>query len=297
MLLDMSDQFSEFGIFGPESLAWKIHSHPSAWIGAIRALLIQALEPRAMAGVAQFSQFGENTWQRFRTTSEFIMALTYKSRPEAEAAIARVRKIHEPIVGIDPYTNQPFSANDPYLLAYVHNCLVDSLLAAYMTFSHRLSLREQDQYVAEMYEVARLIGADLAEVPRTASGLAEWLCSQKGLVVTREARLAAETLRDINLHPNLRQLWNVAWNASLSIMPPYALELYGFDISVGSSVVYKKLARIIAGLMRLTLPSHPYYREAKFSFYDHYSRNEGQRCLNQIEHLVMDLLTITISGR
>ena len=293
----MSDHFSEFGIFGPKSLAWKIHSHPSGWIGAIRALLIQALEPRAMAGVAQFSQFGDNAWQRFRTTSEFIMTITYKSRPEAEAAIAHVRKIHEPIVGIDPYTNQLFSANDPYLLAYVHNCLVDSLLTAYMTFAQRLTQPEQDQYVAEMCEVARLIGADRTELPRTASGLTGWLRAQKGLVITNEARLAAETLRNINLRPYLRQLWSVAWNASLSIMPPYALELYGFDISGSSAVVYKELARIIARTMRLTLPSHPYYREAKFSFYDHYSRNEGQRCLSQIEHLMTDLITIATSGR
>ncbi len=297
MILDMSDQLSKFGIFGPKSLAWKIHSHPSGWIGGIRALLMQAMEPRAMAGVAQFSQFGENAWQRFRTTSEFLMTITYKPRPEAEAAIAHVRKIHEPIVGIDPYTNQPFSANDPYLLAYVHNCLVDSLLTAYMTFAQRLIQREQDQYVAEMCEVARLIGADQTELPMTASALAGWLPARKGLFITHEARLAAETLRNINLHPYLRQLWSVAWNASLSIMPPYASELYGFDISGSSAVVHKELARIIARTMRMTLPSHPYYREAKFSFYDHYSRNEGQRCLSQIEHLVTDLFTIAISGR
>ncbi|TAN26336.1 MAG: DUF2236 domain-containing protein [Actinomycetota bacterium] len=293
----MANQFPEFGIFGPKSLAWKIHSHPSGWVGAIRALLIQALEPRAMAGVAQFSQFAEDTWRRFRTTSEFVMTVTYKPRTEAEAAIARVRKIHEPIVGTDPHTNQTFSANDPYLLAYVHNCLVDSLLTAYTSFAEALFSSEQDQYVAEMYEVARLIGADLAEVPRTSSELSNWLSSQEGLLFTPEARIAAETLRNINVHPCLHQAWGVAWHASLSIMPPYAMELYGFDIPVYSALFYKELARALARAMRLALPNHPYYREAKYLYYDYYSRNESHSCKDEIEHVLKDLITIVSFGR
>ncbi|NNN19175.1 MAG: DUF2236 domain-containing protein [Acidimicrobiaceae bacterium] len=293
----MGDIDGEFGIFGPGSLAWKIHAHPSGWIGAIRALLIQALEPRAMAGVAQFSRFSEDAWKRFSATSEFIMTVTYRPRTEAENAIAQVRKIHQPVVGVDPNTSQQFSANDPYLLAYIHNSLVDSLLAAYLNFAERLSKSDQDQYVKEMFELAELIGADASEVPGTAEDLTKWLSSCQGLLLTPEAKLAAETVRNINLPPYFRQIWSIAWNASLSILPPYALELYGFEIGECPAAVYKELAGTIARTLRLVLPSHPYYRQAKYSFYDFYSRNNGRCWRSDFGCPVKDLISIVASMR
>jgi uncharacterized protein (DUF2236 family) len=35
------------GLFGPDSVAWRLHADPSMLVGAMRALLVQALEPRA----------------------------------------------------------------------------------------------------------------------------------------------------------------------------------------------------------------------------------------------------------
>lgn len=289
----MEDEATDFGLFGPGSMAWKVHAHPSGWVGAIRALLLQALEPRAMAGVDQFSRYSEDAWQRFSTTSEFIMTVTYRTTKEAEAAIARVRMVHDPIVGTDPHTNRPFSANDPYLLAYIHNCLVDSLLVSYVNFADRLSLAEQDRYVAEMYLLAELIGADTDEVPKKSADLSNWLGSPRGLLLTDEARLAARTIENINLPAYFHPVWRIAWHASLAVMPSYALELYGFEVDPFSGLFHKELAHVLARTLKTALPSHPYYRQAKYAYYDRYSKTVQTDCLSWIEHLLTDLSSIS----
>ena len=50
--------------FSPDSVTWRLHSDPSMVIGGIRALLEQALQPDAMAGVTAHSNFRDDTWGR-----------------------------------------------------------------------------------------------------------------------------------------------------------------------------------------------------------------------------------------
>ncbi len=55
-----------------------------------------------MAAVDQHSKFREDPWGRLERTTNFVLATTYGDTAAAEAAAARVRKVHERIHGIDP---------------------------------------------------------------------------------------------------------------------------------------------------------------------------------------------------
>lgn len=261
---------NDYGLFGPDSVTWIVHSHQSGWVGGVRALLLQALEPRAMAGVTQFTQFSSDTWSRFNSTTEFVMQITYRPKSDALAAIQKVRNIHESIVGIDPYSGLPYSANDPYLLAYVHNCLVDSLLNAYISIAKDLSLHDRDRYVKEMSVVAKLIGADMSEIPIDATSLEYWLSSQRSLMVTDDVRSAAGALENLNIPVQLSRIWRIAWNCAVSLLPKFALEMYGYEINENKKNINLVFASIMAKTMKLMLPSHQYYREAKFEYYKGY---------------------------
>ena len=46
--------------FSPDSVTWRVHSDPSMVVGGIRALLEQALQPDAMAGVTAHSNFRDD---------------------------------------------------------------------------------------------------------------------------------------------------------------------------------------------------------------------------------------------
>ena len=127
------------GIFGPDSVAWRLHADPVMLVGGLRALLVQALEPRAMAAVDQHSKFREDPWGRLERTTNFVLATTYGDTATAEAAAARVRKVHARIHGVDPVTGLPYAANDPDLLLWIHAVEVESFLLAYRTYAGRLS--------------------------------------------------------------------------------------------------------------------------------------------------------------
>jgi len=136
----------EFGLFSPQSVVWKIHSDPSMVVGGIRALLQQALHPVAMDGVAKNSNFREDTWGRLQRTGDYVATLSFAPRKDAEALAARVRSVHTKL-GLD----------NPHLLLWVHMALVDSFLDIAIRSGMQLAPHDQDQYVKEMVEFARLV--------------------------------------------------------------------------------------------------------------------------------------------
>ena len=156
----------DHGLFGPASVAWRVHGDSAMLIGGLRALLLQTLHPLAMAGVADHSDYRNDPWGRLHRTGRFIGATTYGTTEVAEQTIQRIRRVHERVRGVAP-DGRPYEANDPHLLLWVHVTEVDSFLAAYRRYgAGRLTDAEQDRYVAEMAEVGRRLGAEQPPVDR-----------------------------------------------------------------------------------------------------------------------------------
>jgi uncharacterized protein (DUF2236 family) len=159
------EQGREHGLFGAGSVTWKVHSNPVMLVGGLRALLIQALHPLAMAGVAQHSDFRADPLRRLRGTSAYVHAVTFEDARTARAAAARVKRLHRRVKGVDPVTGRRFSATDPQTLLWVHCVEVHSFLAAYRAYGGRLRAAEQDRYLAEQVLAARLMDIPAAIVP------------------------------------------------------------------------------------------------------------------------------------
>src|SRR5205085_5650060 len=100
------------GLFAPDSVTWRVHADPSMLIGGMRALLIQALHPLAMAGVEQHSDYRANPWSRLQRTVEYVLTTTYGTVDEAVAAGQVVQAVHKRVRGTDPVTNKTYSAED-----------------------------------------------------------------------------------------------------------------------------------------------------------------------------------------
>ena len=67
----------ELGYFGPGSATWQVMADPAAGAGGLAALFMQALHPRAMAGVDQHSDFDSDFWPRLGRTAEYVMTVTF----------------------------------------------------------------------------------------------------------------------------------------------------------------------------------------------------------------------------
>ncbi len=223
------------GFFGPGSVTWRVHSDLSGPVSGLRSLLLQALHPLAMAGVDQHSQWRDDPGDRFATTSAYVLTITYGDRAAARAAAQRVRRIHERVRGTDTVTGQPYAADDPALLIWVHAALVDSGLAAAALYGAALTPAEQDQYVAEMTAAAELIGIPAASyadggAPASVAELAAYFEAVRPSLATSKstADTAAYLLGMPDIEPELAEAWQVLAAAAVTALPGWARAMYGF---------------------------------------------------------------------
>lgn len=158
------------GLFGPDSVVWKIHADFSSMMaGGLAALMLQTLHPLALAGVWDHSNFRRDMLGRLRNTTAFVGRTTYAPRAAAEKAIERVLEIHHHVVGTAP-DGRSYSADDPHLLNWVHCAESWCFLKAYRTYCHAaIPLAMQDQYLAEAARVAEALGA--RDVPKSVAAL------------------------------------------------------------------------------------------------------------------------------
>ncbi|MCZ4125527.1 oxygenase MpaB family protein [Streptomyces sp. H39-S7] len=195
--------------FGPDRPIRTVHGDASMFIGGLRALLLQSLHPLAMAAVAAHSGYRGDPWGRLQRTSTFLAVTTYGPARDAQAAVDRVRSVHDRVRG-STAAGEQYRAADPHLLGWVHIAEVDSFLRAHQRYGDQpLDDTGCDGYVADAAEVATALG--VVDPPRDQAELAEQLSAyRKELRATREAREAA---RFILLNPPL----------PLVARPPYAV--------------------------------------------------------------------------
>src|SRR3954454_22347780 len=152
---------SDDALFPPGSVIRRVHGDvTSMMVGGIAALLTQMLHPKALAGVWDHSDVAEDQLGRLRRTARFIAVTTYGHRDKAEAAIARVKAIHEQVTGTLADGTE-YWAPIPALLAWVHVAGAINFLDGWRRYAEpRMSRADQDSYFAESGDVARLLDAD-----------------------------------------------------------------------------------------------------------------------------------------
>jgi uncharacterized protein (DUF2236 family) len=216
------------GLFGPGAVAWRVHGDvASMMVGGIAGLMLQMLHPAVLAGVWDHSKFRTDMGGRLRRTARFIAMTTYGGREEAEAAIARVRRIHASVGGTLP-DGRPYVASDPSLLAWVHVTEALSFLGAWVRYAEPdMSGRDQDRYLAEMARVGTGLGAD--PVPRNRSEAhalvramrPQLLCDER----TREVSRILLNQRTSN--PMTDRLHALTMQAGIDLLPDWARRMHG----------------------------------------------------------------------
>ncbi|MGO1054230.1 oxygenase MpaB family protein [Crossiella sp. CA198] len=263
----------ETGLFGPDSVTWRVHSDPVLFLGGLRALFLQALHPLAMAGVAQHSQFQADPWGRLIRTAEYVGTVTYGSLSQAQAIGAVVRRAHRGLTGVEPETGQAYRVTDPELLLWVHNCEVDSFLDTARRSGMRLRAAEADAYLAEQVRAARLVGVPEAMVPDSVAALADYFARMRPVIrCTAAARRTARFLlfppmpTPVQLFTPARPAWAALAALSYSLLPDWARRGYGLTGLPGTELTATALARSLR-LVLLALPTSlrqgPHYRAAQ----------------------------------
>ncbi len=210
------------GHFGPDSVSWRVHHDPASILGGIRALAFQSLHPQVMLGFARVTDARDDAWGRLSRTGRYVNAITYGTVAEAEAAAARVRRIHGGL-GLDR----------PDWLLWVHCGAVDSWLDAHRRSGAPLTDDEADHYVGEQVVAARLVGCTVDDVPRTVAELRDYLASVRPVLeVTPEAREAVRGLLWPPMPPKValltpaRPAWTLFAVTGFALLPRWARRMF-----------------------------------------------------------------------
>lgn len=210
--------------FAPDSPIGRVHGDASMFVGGIRALLLQTLQPAAMTAVAEHSGFRGDLWGRLARTSRFLAVTTFGAAEDAQRAVDVVRRIHDRVVGVTE-DGRPYAASDPHLLAWVHVAEVDSFLRAHQTYGrHPLDQAGRDRYVAQAGEVAARLG--VVDPPQSEDQLAVVLASYRPeLHGTAHARDAVDfLLRQPPLPWAARPAYDALAAAAVDLLPEWATD-------------------------------------------------------------------------
>jgi uncharacterized protein (DUF2236 family) len=245
------------GLFGPDSVVWRVHADlPALLFGGHASLLLQSLHPRVMAGVVDHSDMNKDLVGRLIRTARFVLWTTFGSKALAESLIARVRLVHDQVRGRTP-DGRPYAANEPALLTYVHVAEVWGLLRAYQRYSLApLTASEKDRYLKEMTGFAALLGA--RDVPSSVAGVREYFSDvESELAVTEGSRLAFALLdQPMSYHPLEVASHAVIHAAGLDLLPDFAQRLIGRQQSIAATLAIRAAAMTYATAMRTAAGAH-----------------------------------------
>ena len=251
------------GLFGPKSLVWRVNRDRSFPLAGMRSLMVQALHPLAMAGVAQHSNWRLDPFGRLAATSSYVLTTTYADTESALAAANWVRKIHVHVRGVDPETGLPYSAEDPALLLWAHAGMVDSIVTVVERYGRRLEPADADRYVAEMVRFAEIVGVPREAVPATAASLRAYIESVELRQATPAARDAMGVVMDPpGLDDDMRDLWHDLAQVAVGTLPDWAREMYGFD-APPAALMERESVRQLLGALDLAFESLPGVLEAR----------------------------------
>ncbi|MBO0846454.1 MAG: DUF2236 domain-containing protein, partial [Nocardioides sp.] len=202
----------------------RVHGDASMYVGGIRAVLLQTMQPQAMTAVAEHSGYRGDMWGRLARTSRFLAVTTFGTADDAQEAVDAVRAIHDRVHGTMP-DGTTYDANDPHLLEWVHVAEIQSFLLAHRRYgASPLDQAGYDEYVAQAGLVAHRLG--VPEPPSTEVELHDTVERfRPELYATDHAR---EAVSYLIRHPDLpvaaRPPYWVLVAAAIGLMPEWTRE-------------------------------------------------------------------------
>jgi uncharacterized protein (DUF2236 family) len=252
---------SDAGLFGPESVTWRVNREGVLLLGGGAALIMQVAHPLVGAGVAQHSNYREDPWGRLYRTLDVTTSIVFGSTAKARAASEQLRQVHARVRGV---TNEDggrypagtrYFANDPRLLMWVHATLVWTALEVYTAYVGPLSHAERLRYHEEQKLLGEMFGVPRSEQPATLAEFHEYFDA----MVERELAVTG-ALRDVvdaTMRPELpfvtRPLVEAINLATVSLLPPALRTDLGLELGPHR----RRLVRASRTVIRRTLPVIP----------------------------------------
>lgn len=170
--LPLIESGNDLGLYRPTDAPWVVHADLTTLIGGIRALLMQALHPGSLAGVADHSRYEKDPLGRLAGTTRWLTILTFGSLEAIEKESARVNAMHKKVVGSYPDNQgaaKNYAAADQDLLLWVHIAFTESFLVTNEVYGVTPIPGGSDAYVQQWSKAVEPLG--LSQAPQTRAEL------------------------------------------------------------------------------------------------------------------------------
>jgi uncharacterized protein (DUF2236 family) len=163
----------DIGLFGPESLTWRVNREGSLLIGGGAAAILQVAHPLVAAGVGAYSRYQVDPWGRLYRTLDLTTRIAFGSTEVAHKAARAIQMAHKRVHGELPWdagrfpAGTPYDANDPVLQMWVHATLVATSLTVYTRWVAPLTIAEQRRFYEEQKTMGEMFGVPRDMQPAT----------------------------------------------------------------------------------------------------------------------------------
>ncbi len=171
------------GLFGPDSMMWRVARENVLLAGGPRALLLQLAHPAVLSGVMQHSQVATDPLGRSVRTFEAMYTLSFGDLESALRVVRTGWKRHQSVRGHilqetrSPLAGARYHATDPKLLAWVWATLHDTMVRMFETFVRPLSPGELGRLYEEGKLVQMAFGMPEGEIPPTRADFEAYVAS------------------------------------------------------------------------------------------------------------------------
>ncbi len=250
----------DVGHFGPDSAVWAVHGSTTTIVAGVRALLLQALHPGAMAGVHDFSDYRSDPLGRLAGTIRWIFTVTYGDTRAAKSGSDWVLRLHERVHGtyVDADgVEQPYSANDPEIARWVHLAFTDAFLSSHQRYGGPIP-GGPDAYVAEWAVAGELMG--IPDPPRSEAELRKQMASYDSQL--RSSDYVQEALTFLRRPPLPRSQqpgYQVLFAGAVASLEPKHREMLGLKAPhLGPVQLPMKFpVKLVLGVIRFGLGPEP----------------------------------------
>jgi uncharacterized protein (DUF2236 family) len=159
------------GIFGPDSMSWRINRESALFLGAGRAALLQLAHPWVTASLAEHSTVMNDPIQRFHNTFRVVFTMVFGTLDQALAAARHLYSLHTRIRGEMTEDvacwkrGSGYEANEIRALRWVFATLVESAVLAHDCVLPPLTDQEREEYYGEWKTLAALFGLPASSLP------------------------------------------------------------------------------------------------------------------------------------
>lgn len=236
------------GVFGPESMMWRVNRESLAFLGGGRAALLQLAHPYVAHAVDQHSHTKTDPLGRFVRTFDNVFQMVFGDLDAALASARRVHTYHGTVTGridedVGPYPKgHAYAANTLPALIWVEATLIHTAVQVFELVMRPLSLWEKDAYYEDWKTFGLFFGIPKDAVPRDWHAFERYMDAMfaegSELAVGRPAR---EVARYLLRAPTAALAPAMAWYRAMTaaLLPERIREEYGLRAGLAERATFR----------------------------------------------------------